>query len=307
MDSTTKVIDPYGDVLAILPTTSAKLQISSKVLSTASPVFRSMFSPRFREGAALTSATGLTEIEFPDDSPEALETIFNVLHFRHNCVGEDFDRDVLYEIALVVDKYDLTRALRPWKEGFRDGCRRAVLQDRGEGYDVDEYSEYLGGDGGDVGEGESGWGCDALPEKIVELIHATRVSAIQSLLSVAEHFRSLYLGPGIKCKVHAKNLFVARNPKVFTCDAAILGSLLRHEAALGIFPVPSPPYGGFSVERLAAMMKGLYCFVDVAAGHGGCTISGQVIEMVDEVLAGVDRLDVSDWAGGGGGAPLHAC
>ncbi|PWW77323.1 hypothetical protein C7212DRAFT_185705, partial [Tuber magnatum] len=114
-------MDSYGDVLAILPTTSAKLRISSKVLSTASPVFRSMFSPRFREGAALASATGLTEIEFPDDSPQALETIFNVLHFRHDCVGEGFDHDALYKIALVVDKYDLAKALGPWKEVWLRG------------------------------------------------------------------------------------------------------------------------------------------------------------------------------------------
>ncbi|PWW77325.1 hypothetical protein C7212DRAFT_343523 [Tuber magnatum] len=191
------------------------------------------------------------------------------------------------------------------REGFRDGCRRAVLQDRGEAYDVDKYNEYHGGDGGDVGKGEeweeegeeeweSGWG-DALPEKIVELMHATRVSTIQSLLSVAEHFRNLYLGSDIKCKLH-KKCFCDTGSSL-TCDAAVLGSLFQLEAALGIFPVPSPPYGGFSVEGLAAMMKGLKCSVDVPMGHGECAIGEQVIKMVDEVLASVDRLDIWDWAG----------
>ncbi|CUS12383.1 unnamed protein product [Tuber aestivum] len=359
MDSaTTQIIDPYGDLLVLLPTAKTKLQISSKVLSTASPVFRSMFSPRFREGAALASATKLTEIEFPDDSPQALGIIFDVLHFRHDCVSDDYSHDVLYNIALVADKYDLTRALGPWKEvwlkrgagdggrglfvmyvfgdmeGFREGCRKAVIQSRGEEYDEycesgdedgegDEGGGGEGEGGGGKGEGEggggkgegeggggkgegegeekgeNGWACDALPVQIVELLYGSRMVIIQSLLSVTAHFRDLYQSPTVKCKTFkSSGLFSTPSSQVLTCDVAILGSLIRHEVDIGIFPTPSMPYRGISVEELAVMMKGLRCFVDFAAGHGECTITGQVIKMVDEVLASVDRLDVWDSAGG---------
>jgi len=201
MDST-RAIDPNGDLLAILPTTTIKLQVSSKILSTASPVFRSMFSPRFREGAALASGTALIEIEFPDEPPQALEAVFNVLHFRHDCVSANVSYDTLYEIALVVDKYDLARALGPWKEvwlrrgagdggkglfvmyvfgdkeGFREGCRKAILQDLGygSGDDCDDDGNDNEGEEGKGEEGrrgarENGWNCDALPEKVVGMIY----------------------------------------------------------------------------------------------------------------------------------------
>jgi len=200
MDSTTKAIDPYGDVLAILPTTKTKLRVSSKILSTASPVFRAMFSPHFREGIALASTTELVEVKFPDESPRALEAIFNVLHFRHDCVSASVSYDVLYEIALVADKYNLVRALGPWKEvwlkrgagddgrglfvmyvfgdrrGFDEGCRRAIMQDRG--YDRGECDDGSAG-GGDEGNGEkergkareNGWDYDKLPEKVIGMIY----------------------------------------------------------------------------------------------------------------------------------------
>ncbi|RPB04012.1 hypothetical protein L873DRAFT_1668488 [Choiromyces venosus 120613-1] len=301
MEPKTEVMDPYGDVLAILPCspTPTKLQISSKILSTASPVFRSMFSPRFREGAALASSsspTKLIEIEFPDDSAQALEAVFNVLHFRHDHVSANVSFEVLYEIALVADKYDVTAALGPWKEGFRKGCREAIVQDPGEWEEEEEEEET------DKRRREAGksWGCEALPEKVIESISAARTSTIQSLLSVAEHFRTLYQDPGIKCKVRTPtSVFGASNTQALTCDAAILGSLLRHYAAIGIFPVPPPPYKGISVESLALAMKNLRCFVDFDAGHGGCMVVGQVVKMVDEVLAGVDRLDIWEFVGRG--------
>ncbi|KAG0134914.1 hypothetical protein HOY82DRAFT_583855 [Tuber indicum] len=299
MDSTTKEIDPYGDVLVLLPTATAttKLQVSSKILSTASLVFRSMFSRRYREGAALASTTDLVEIEFPDDPPQALEAVFNVLHFRHDCVSADVSHDVLYEIALVVDKYDLLVALGPWKEEeFREGCRRAVMQDLGCGGDGDG-----GDDGGKGGKGrENVWDYNVLPEKVVGLISAYRISTIKSLLSVTAQFRSLYQGPGVRCRlVKPVGLFVNPNSadtQALACDAAILGSLIRHEAAIGIYPVPSPTYNGISVESLALSMKKLRCFVDTVKGHGGCTISGKVVKMVDEVLAGVRASNIWDLA-----------
>ena len=191
----TREIDPYGDVLAILPTTALKLQVSSKILSTASPVFRSMFSPRFREGAALASGTALIEIEFPDEPPQALEAVFNVLHFRHDCVSANVSFDALYEIALVVDKYDLARALGPWKEvwlrrgagdggrglfvmyvfgdkeGFREGCRKEIVRGLGYGGGDDDGNDSEGEEGKGKKEKEKGWDCDALPEKVVGMIY----------------------------------------------------------------------------------------------------------------------------------------
>jgi len=129
---------------------------------------------------------------------------------------------------------------------------------------------------------------------ILELISATRISTIRSLLLVSEHFRNLYQSPDIKCKVRVTTSIWHTSSQPSTCDAAILGSLIRHDAGIGIFPVPPPPYKGISVESLALAMQGLQCFVDFDAGHGGCMVVGEVVKKVDEVLAGVDRLNICD-------------
>jgi hypothetical protein len=46
------VIDPAGDI--ILRTGEKSLLVSSKILAVASPVFKAMFGPHFKEGEALS-------------------------------------------------------------------------------------------------------------------------------------------------------------------------------------------------------------------------------------------------------------
>lgn len=139
-----------------------------------------MFSPRFREGASLNSDSP-TQIELPDDPPSAIETICNILHFRHDLVHADLGFDALVNIALVADKYDLSNALGPWREVWlrrlpvmsmgvdgrpeRDGREgreifvRYVFGDK-EGFEVTTRTAILWGDA------MEGWGCEALPERI---------------------------------------------------------------------------------------------------------------------------------------------
>ena len=131
---------------------------------------------------------------------------------------------------------------------------------------------------------------------ILELISEARISAINSLLSVAEHFTNLYYSSDIKCRIYVSSVAstTPNRAAIPSCDAGILGSLIIHYATIGIRPVPLPPYKGISVESLALALKGLHCSVKVDKGHGGCSIIGQVARQVDEVLARVDRLDLWD-------------
>ena len=129
---------------------------------------------------------------------------------------------------------------------------------------------------------------------VLELISEARISAIRSLLSVVEYFTNLYFTRDIKCRVYIptpgpKPIFRSSIP---TCDVRILGTLITLRTTIGIRPAPQPPYKGFSVQNLALAIKGLRCCVDVDQGHRECSIVGQVVRQVDEVLAQVDRLDI---------------
>jgi len=178
LGSGAKVVDPDGDIIAILLPTTFTFQISSKVLSIASPVLKRMF---FLSGRDIRE---LVEVVFKGDSPRALEVILCVLHHRHECISTNMTHHQLYDIAVVAYKYGFMGALGPWKEiwlksgageggsalfvrhvfgdrkGFEQQCREMIMQSLG-------YDEK----GGERGEGEeSRLGIHLLPNRVRGMI-----------------------------------------------------------------------------------------------------------------------------------------
>ncbi|KAF8533458.1 hypothetical protein BDD12DRAFT_865149 [Trichophaea hybrida] len=111
-------IDPNGDVSALMVCpvygTSISARVSSKCLSLASSVFSAMLGPQsmFLEGTQLRSAAQL-ELNL-DDNGEAMLNILKLLHHKNKNVPRELDIEMLYETAIIVDKYDLLEAIRPW-------------------------------------------------------------------------------------------------------------------------------------------------------------------------------------------------
>lgn len=139
---------------------------------------------------------------------------------------------------------------------------------------------------------------------MIDSIAATRIQALDALIGIADYFRLLYQSPGLKCKVRpATSAYLRGNSSTqsLTCDAAILGSLVRHYSDIGIFPMPPRPYRGLSVGGLAKGLKDLRCFVDFDAGHGVCLVVGQVVRRTEEVLSTVRGLEVAEFRRGGSG------
>jgi len=115
-------LDPNSDVTIVLSTTPkvasapTTVKVSSKCLSLASSVFSTMLRPNssFLEGSQLKK-TGHLELTL-DDNPEAMLIILKSLHHRNDKIPRYLDVAVLYEIALIADKYDLYSFLVPWAE-----------------------------------------------------------------------------------------------------------------------------------------------------------------------------------------------
>ncbi|EME41293.1 hypothetical protein DOTSEDRAFT_108293, partial [Dothistroma septosporum NZE10] len=116
-DSPIVNIHPEGDVVLTCGSiTPKRLRVSSLVLSMASPVFKVLFEPKFEEGIALASDKSL-DITLPEDDPDAMESICNVLHLRNDEAGISTTdhramtaRQVL-EIAVFCDKYNCQTAM----------------------------------------------------------------------------------------------------------------------------------------------------------------------------------------------------
>lgn len=103
------VIDREGDVILVLK--DVELRVSSKVLSLASPVFKTMFGPSFVEGKSITSSSP-SRITLTDDNPIAMVNLCNIIHYQTKSMPKQPDQPFLDQLAIVADKYDCIEALR---------------------------------------------------------------------------------------------------------------------------------------------------------------------------------------------------
>lgn len=59
---------------------------------------------------------GAWVINLPDDNPQALKVILQIIHFRFGEVPKCPTIDELFEICILVSKYDCTHLIQPWAE-----------------------------------------------------------------------------------------------------------------------------------------------------------------------------------------------
>lgn len=104
-----EVIDDKGDI--ILRSKAKEFQVSSKILVFASPYFETMFKPEFPEGRALRSSSAPLTIDLLEDNSEALTVLLHTIHLSKKRRYWDLDLDMQFEVAVLSDKYDCTRAL----------------------------------------------------------------------------------------------------------------------------------------------------------------------------------------------------
>ena len=102
-----------GDVILALAQ-QVYLRVSSSVLIHASPVFKAMLRPNFKEGQDHRSASNPKEIAMPYDSASAMKDMCYLLHAQNVHDGESLDTPYairLSLLALVADKHHCVRAV----------------------------------------------------------------------------------------------------------------------------------------------------------------------------------------------------
>ncbi|KAF8463541.1 hypothetical protein BDZ91DRAFT_850200 [Kalaharituber pfeilii] len=111
-------IDSDGDMYLV--TTSKAFQVSSKILSLASPVFSHLFRnyqshPHPHLQAPQGPGGPMVVRMDPDDSTELLEVVLNILHFKGRAFIPTFlAPDALFTLGRMCEKYGLGAALRGW-------------------------------------------------------------------------------------------------------------------------------------------------------------------------------------------------
>ncbi|RPA78872.1 hypothetical protein BJ508DRAFT_328904 [Ascobolus immersus RN42] len=248
------VIAEDGDIiLHVHPSTSPHhhpLQVSSVVLSLASPVFRAMLgrdSP-YTEGPLSTRPDGTRAVTVHDDHYETLLMILRIFHLKGHLVSEEISFAQLYEVAVLVDKYDMLNGLRLWigkwsaewlktreksvfysprwlfiswalrlEERFRMETKYILNDfhlDEGGGLSIDKY-------GTDTFE--------KVPEYVVQYLRTERQRVLSELVALARAPLSL-----LSSAASANTTLCPKGSNA--CDAMNWGAICKMLVRAGIFP-----------------------------------------------------------------------
>lgn len=124
-------IDPHGDLILQVcsGTTEYLLKVSSKVLSVASPVFRSMLETAFLEdrGLHLVSSVSPFVMQLHDHHYPSMLTIMNITHLRMRQIPSKLSLEDFYHLAVLCDKYDLREIFLPWVQSWTETLRPETI------------------------------------------------------------------------------------------------------------------------------------------------------------------------------------
>ncbi|CAK1360672.1 unnamed protein product [Cercospora beticola] len=117
-----ELIAADGDVILVASKKdhTKKLRVSSSILSNASPVFKAMFGPHFREGHQLRNSTEPLEVPLPEDDTRGLRLMCQMLHsWQRGFDVHDFNAIIsLHNTAVLLQKYQSLDPLRWQMSGF---------------------------------------------------------------------------------------------------------------------------------------------------------------------------------------------
>ncbi|KAK8038487.1 hypothetical protein PG993_006898 [Apiospora rasikravindrae] len=114
-------IDPDGDLLLAIgeeyqSATPATFRVDSRALTRPSTVFRQMLNGGFAESHR--PERGDWVIRLPEDSPNTFYLLLSIFHTQFDKVPQDELKgsriQLIYDLTITTDKYDLTHCLRPW-------------------------------------------------------------------------------------------------------------------------------------------------------------------------------------------------
>jgi hypothetical protein len=106
-------------------TIKISMLVSSRHMMLASPVFRAMLDGNFKEGCDLSS-NGKVQVPLPDDNPAAFVIVLDIIHGHNRRVPREIDLELLSEISILVDKYQMVEAVEFFAESWIEGLKSSL-------------------------------------------------------------------------------------------------------------------------------------------------------------------------------------
>lgn len=116
-----EVLDPRGDLTVVAGKERVVFRVCSRALSRSSPVWDRMLYGPFSEGKE-QQAEDDWKIQLPDDNPKGLQVLFLAAHGKFAAISSVLERDTLFHVTVLCDKYDMVGFLKPfwtqWVKGL---------------------------------------------------------------------------------------------------------------------------------------------------------------------------------------------
>ena len=117
------VLDRDGDLTLAVGPDSCEFLVCSRALSRASPVFKAMLNGNHRwQESRPNVGSQLWVVSLPDDSPQSTKILLDIIHGRFAHIPREFagleHEHLLHDVLLFADKYDMTKLLQPWAQGW---------------------------------------------------------------------------------------------------------------------------------------------------------------------------------------------
>ncbi|KAF9877847.1 hypothetical protein CkaCkLH20_04423 [Colletotrichum karsti] len=128
-DNSEKIlIDSLGDLTLCVGPHLEQYQVCSRTVARASPVFMRMFNGNFVESRP---SSGDWVINLPDDAIKPMKLFLNITHGNFGSVPQTLSTRDLYNLIVLLDKYDALEVIRPWAgawvEGISDDLEQPAL------------------------------------------------------------------------------------------------------------------------------------------------------------------------------------
>ncbi|RDW91135.1 hypothetical protein BP5796_02300 [Coleophoma crateriformis] len=291
------------------PLTDVGMLVSSKHMMLASPVFKAMLRPNFREGETLR-ATGQVTIPLPEDHLDAFVILLDIIHGRSKKIPRVVRFEMLLSLAILIDKYrlheltrffaeiwldavkddiptEMTRELVPWlvitwvfgrADEFRNITRILERESQGRVY----TKIYLEGRKLEL----------PLPGPVMDAVEKKRTSAIAAMLSVVESYvDNLQKGKAALCGMAQGTM---------CCEGMILGTILMSAAQCRLWPIPKAPYYLKSCNGVEELMKKMV--IKSWCGIRHVTFAGDthgvkegIAKSVEEITSSLCGLELDDF------------
>ncbi|TGO20774.1 hypothetical protein BPAE_0267g00140 [Botrytis paeoniae] len=290
----------------------SKILVSSKHMSFASPVFKAMLTGDFKEAVELREK-GRIEIPLPDDDACAM-IILIIMHGRFKSVTKYPNLALFAKIAILVDKYQCHESTEfavkvwtanhrplPWSrswyntscwicvawvfrldDGFREATEK-IIRESGVGL------------GAILKENDLAL---PIPERVINKIDESRENAISQLINILKDTISRYQGQTLIYPSHSLCVLDIISHRE-TCDATVLGSLIKSATEKRLFPFPEAPFKNplrYCVVKgsIASLNPQTACNVvvqDESLHHDVLEMIQQSIESMDQNISGLSLAD----------------